>query len=110
MLTPRRKAWSALTLTPPTEPQAAGAPNSSSGDIRGKGKTVAFVHDTKKLPPPPVSSLSGKPPLNFAADDEDMDWRRFKEAGLLDETALERRDHEALVERISNLEGEASCY
>ncbi|KAK8511828.1 hypothetical protein V6N12_000868 [Hibiscus sabdariffa] len=110
MLTPRRKAWSALTLTPPTEPQAAGAPNTSSGDIRRKGKTVAFAHDTKKLPPPPVSSLSGKAPLNFAAEDEDMDWRRFKEAGLLDETALERRDHEALVQRLSNLEGELFNY
>ncbi|GMJ05717.1 LITTLE NUCLEI2, CROWDED NUCLEI 2 [Hibiscus trionum] len=106
MLTPRRKPWSALTLTPPTEP----APITSGGDIRGKGKAVAFVHDTKKVPPPPVASLSGKPPVNFGAEDEDMDWRRFKEAGLLDETALERRDHEALVERLSNLEGELFNY
>ncbi|KAE8707386.1 Nuclear matrix constituent protein-related, putative isoform 6 [Hibiscus syriacus] len=111
MLTPRRKAWPALTLTPPTEPQAVGAPNTSSGGIHGKGKAVAFVHDAKKLPPSPVASLSGKVPLNVGAEYEDMgDWRRFKEAGLLDETALERRDHEALVERLSNLEGELFNY
>ncbi|GMI99953.1 LITTLE NUCLEI2, CROWDED NUCLEI 2 [Hibiscus trionum] len=111
MLTPRRKAWPALTLTPPTEPQSAGVPNTSSGGNRGKGKAVAFVHDTKKLPPPPVASLSVKAPLNVGAEDEDMeDWRRFKEAGLLDEAALERRDHEALVERLSKLEGELFNY
>ncbi|KAK8537535.1 hypothetical protein V6N13_042458 [Hibiscus sabdariffa] len=113
MLTPRRKAWPALTLTPPTEPQAAGIPNTSGGGSgsRGKGKAVAFFHDTNKLPPPPVASLSVKAPLNVGVEDEDMeDWRRIKEAGLLDEAALERRDHEALVERLSNLEGELFNY
>ncbi|KAL4385606.1 hypothetical protein GQ457_15G005490 [Hibiscus cannabinus] len=111
MLTPRRKAWPALTLTPPTEQQAAGVPNTSGGDSRGKGKAVAFFHDTNKLPPPPVASLSVKAPLNVGVEDDDMeDWRRFKEAGLLDEAALERRDHEALVERLSNLEGELFNY
>ncbi|MBA0563437.1 hypothetical protein Golob_008416 [Gossypium lobatum] len=111
MITPRTKAWSPLTLTPPTEPQTAGVPNTSSGGIRGKGKGVAFAHDTRKLPPPPVASLSGKGPLNVEVEEEDTeDWRRFKEAGLLDEAALERRDHEALAERLSNLEGELFNY
>lgn len=111
MITPRRKAWSPLTLTPPTEPQTAGVPNTSSGGIRGKGKAVAFAHDTRKLPPPPVASLSGKGPLNVEVEEEDTkDWRQFKEAGLLDEAALERRDQEALAERLSNLEGEVSRH
>ncbi|KAG4170808.1 hypothetical protein ERO13_A12G172400v2 [Gossypium hirsutum] len=111
MITPRRKAWSPLTLTPPTEPQTAGVPNTSSGGIRGKGKAVAFAHDTRKLPPPPVASLSGKGPLNVEVEEEGTeDWRRFKEAGLLDEAALERRDLEALAERLSNLEGELFNY
>ncbi|XVF03474.1 hypothetical protein REPUB_Repub04eG0264200 [Reevesia pubescens] len=109
MFTPQRKAWPGLTLTPPTEPQR---PNTgSAGGIRGKGKAVAFVDDPRKLPPPPVASLSVKGPLNVGVEEEDMeDWRRFKEAGLLDEAALERRDNEALGERLSNLEGELFNY
>ncbi|XWS69829.1 hypothetical protein CRYUN_Cryun04dG0211900 [Craigia yunnanensis] len=111
MFTPQRKALPGLTLTPSTERLTPGASNTRSGGIGGKGKAVAFVDDPRKLPPPPVGSLSGKSPLNVRVEEEDMeDWRRFKEVGLLDEAALERRDHEALVERLSKCEGELLNY
>ncbi|OMO83566.1 putative nuclear matrix constituent protein 1-like protein-like protein [Corchorus capsularis] len=98
MFTPQRKTWGGLTPKPPT--------NAKTGE---KGKTVAFLDDPRKLPPPPVVSLSS--PLNVGLEDEGMeDWRWFKEAGLLDEASLERRDHEALVERLSKIEQELHNY
>jgi hypothetical protein len=57
-------------------------------------------------PPPPVGSLS----VNAGElDTEDVEaWRRFREVGLLDEAAMERRDREALLEKASRLEKEVS--
>ncbi|XVF42978.1 hypothetical protein PTKIN_Ptkin02bG0003500 [Pterospermum kingtungense] len=112
MFTPQRKAWPGITFTPPTDPQRAGVSNTRSGVVGGKGKAVAFADDLRKnLPPPPVGSLSGKGSLNVRVEEGDVeDWRRFKEAGLLDEASLEKRDHEALLERLSKLEGELFDY
>lgn len=94
MFTPKRQ-WARPSRTPRTEVRT---PNPS-----GKDKLVAFIDD----PPPPP------PPRGLLSDDGDRvetenmeDWRRFRELGLLDEAALERRDREALLEKVQRLERE----
>lgn len=94
MFTPQRKA---APWTP--------APRASSA-AAVKGKAVAFIDA-----PPPAPPLGS---LGVAAERLDNgnlnDWRRFKEAGLLDEEAMERKDREALLEKVSRLEKELFDY
>lgn len=59
-----------------------------------KGKAIAFSDEITT--PPPRTSLR-------RVDD---DWRKFKEVGLLDEASLERKDRDALIEKILKLEKE----
>ena len=85
MFTPLGKAPTALSLTPRNT---------------DKGKAVAYVDG----PPPPLGSLSQS---RRGVGNEDMgDWRRFKEVGLLDEAAMERRDRQVLADKVARLESE----
>ncbi|KAI3452977.1 hypothetical protein Pfo_009640 [Paulownia fortunei] len=84
MFTTRRQ-WPGLSIAPQERSAAVQVANHT-----GKGKMVAFSDGL--LPPPPTGLLS-----------KDMDTA-FREVGLLDEAALERRDRDALVERIQRLE------
>lgn len=61
-----------------------------------KGKAIAFS-DEITTPSPPRGLLR-----------EDDDWRKFKEVGLLDEASLERKDRDALIEKILKLEKEVN--
>ncbi|CAN0876534.1 Protein CROWDED NUCLEI 2 [Linum grandiflorum] len=109
----QRRPSPAITLTPRNEGhKGAGTSNAATPNPRsvGKGKAVAFV-DGPSLPPPhppPTGLLSDS---DMATEDEDFEaWRRFRELGLLDEAVMERKDHEALMEKASILEKELFDY
>ncbi|KAF8407876.1 hypothetical protein HHK36_007014 [Tetracentron sinense] len=118
MFTPQRKVWSRWSLTPRSETQKNGVgsvsnpSNGGGGDgTVAKGKTVAFLEE----PSTPLGFLGeneGKtvPGLNGDGGGDTEAWRRFREAGLLDEASLERKDREALVVKISKLENELFEY
>lgn len=101
MFTPQRKAF-------PT-PHRVGAGKTSGLTPSAKGKAVA-VSTEAPPPPPPLGSLSeasGEVAMGFDAGNLD-DWMRFREAGLLDEAEMQRKDQEALYEKVSRLEREVS--
>ncbi|CAN1314370.1 Protein CROWDED NUCLEI 2 [Linum perenne] len=101
----QRRPSPAITLTPRSEAhKGVGTSNV------GKGKAVAFVDGPSPPPPhPPPNGLLND--SGMANEDEDLEaWRRFREVGLLDEAVMERKDHEALMERASILEKELFDY
>lgn len=93
MFTPRRQ-WPGVSGTPKSE--ARGTPTAT-----GKGKRTAFIEGP---PPPPTGLLNDSGNVNEVENMED--WRRFREVGLLDKAELERRDRQALLERMQKLENE----
>ncbi|XP_042500812.1 nuclear matrix constituent protein 1-like isoform X2 [Macadamia integrifolia] len=111
MFTPQKKTWSGWSLTPHkntggsiTNPRNGGGADGSAA----KGKGVAFLDG----PPPPVGLLSdnGRKNDHVSTGEDTEVWRRFKEAGLLDEASLERKDREAVMEKLSKLENELFEY
>ncbi|MED6185176.1 hypothetical protein PIB30_054524 [Stylosanthes scabra] len=65
-------------------------------------------------PPPPLVSLSEATreagvAVGFDAGSVD-DWKKFREVGFLDEAVMQRKDHEALLQRVSRLEKELYDY
>ncbi|XP_042064641.1 nuclear matrix constituent protein 1-like [Salvia splendens] len=99
MFTPKRQ-WQGPSRTPRSE---AHKPNPTTV----KGKLVSFIDDP--APPPPPRGLLIENEDRVEMENMD-DWRRFREVGLLDEAAMERRDREALMEKAQNLERELHDY
>ncbi|KAM7276870.1 hypothetical protein ACFE04_018736 [Oxalis oulophora] len=99
MFTPQRKPWPVLTT-----PQRTGG-GDSAAKRKGKGVVIGDA-----VAAPPVNTLSGGSGVLTAEDVNMEDWMRFKEAGLLDVANMERKDHEALVERVYALEAELTDY
>ncbi|KAI8527599.1 hypothetical protein RHMOL_Rhmol12G0087700 [Rhododendron molle] len=91
MFTPQRR--SALRITPQSE---GGTHNRNSGN--------------PPLPPLGLLNESGMMAAEDGAGGMEEDWRRFREAGFLDEGEMERRDLAAAVEKVSRLERELFDY
>ncbi|CAI9777910.1 unnamed protein product [Fraxinus pennsylvanica] len=104
MFTPHKHQWSGLSITPRRE--VAPVQERSTSNPTRNGKAVAYI-DGSVAPPRPLGLLSESGDITRVNDLENIeDWRRFREAGFLDEMALERCDHEALLEGIVRLEKE----
>ena len=95
-----------MMFTP--QPQKRGwflSPGASERNGRsatgGKGKGVAF----SESPAPPRGSLEENGEGSEGGQDAAV-WKRFQEAGLLDQASLERKDREALVQGIAKVEAE----
>ncbi|KAF6160031.1 hypothetical protein GIB67_033115 [Kingdonia uniflora] len=89
MFTPQRKNWFVT-------PQRNGSGSKEKGVLDG--------------PSPPTASLGGENGKNGDGSGEREVWNSFKEAGLLDEASLARKDRQAIVERVSKLENELFEY
>ncbi|KAI3931256.1 hypothetical protein MKX01_040173 [Papaver californicum] len=103
MFTPQRKLnnWS---LTPLKNGGSSTVQNPKKSDSKGKSSNFS-----EGVTPPHVNLLGE----NGGGVDGDGDmevWRRFKEAGLLDEASFEKKDRAALIERVSKLEKELFEY
>lgn len=99
--TQQRVTRSPLSITPRND-------GNTTRHVSGKGKAVAFYDGP---PPPPPLGLLNDDGGKVGEDGGDLnDWVRFREAGLLDEGVMGRKDHEALVEKTKRLEKELFDY
>lgn len=104
-------------FTPHRTPSSLTPPPRTSATASQKGKAVAYIDglsapveegEEKGVtpPPPPLRSLEV---AGYERGDSE-DWRRFRDAGLLDERAMEMRDRLVLAEKIERLKRELFDY
>jgi hypothetical protein len=79
-----------------------------SASASGKGKNIAAHTAVRSNVWPRQDLLAGGEGEYAGEDNEAVVWRRFREAGMLDEAELQRKDREGLLQRISELEKEVS--
>ncbi|URD77109.1 Nuclear matrix constituent protein [Musa troglodytarum] len=111
MLAPQKKG---LFLSPRAVAARRNWPAQSSfgnwgGVVPGRRKGREVVAGNG-IPQPEELPLCGDGEDREKEQSEAQVWRRFREAGFLDEAVLQRRDREALVQRISELEKELYQY
>lgn len=79
-----------------------------SASASGKGKNTVADTAVRSNVWPRQDWLAAGEGEGEEGDDEAVVWRRFREAGMLDEAELHRKDREGLLLRISELEKEVS--
>lgn len=104
MFTPQRKGWL-------FSPQRDGKRTSGTPVVSTKGKSIAVLEGGSAPLPPPVASLDENGEIAAADGFGELEaWRRFREVGLLDESSLEKKDREALLEKMRKLDQELYEY
>ncbi|XP_078170201.1 uncharacterized protein LOC144564479 [Carex rostrata] len=81
-----------------------------SASASGKGKNTVADTAVRSNVWPRQDWLAAGEGEGDEGDDEAVVWRRFREAGMLDEAELHRKDREGLLLRISELEKELREY
>lgn len=118
MFTPQKKGWPGWSPSPRVgdgvdNGMTTPVVNTRSGSVlaflkgkgKGKGNNTA---EALPLPLPLQASLGENGDTVVVGGGDAEVWRNFREAGLLDESALQNKDREALVQRILALEKEVT--
>ncbi|KAL9225995.1 hypothetical protein vseg_001856 [Gypsophila vaccaria] len=112
MFTPQRKSpWTPHSASRTTAATTVSTTTTTTttrltAAEKGKGKSLAFIENAAPMSPP-RSSLKSEVVRRGENSD---DWKKFREAGLLDQSSLDRFDREALLSRVSKLETELFNY
>ncbi|MCO5596915.1 hypothetical protein L7F22_050986 [Adiantum nelumboides] len=101
MFTPQRRGWSGWSPL--------------SGERRDKGKVLAtseaaVAKDVNDFSPVKGWITTFEENGGFFGQSEPEVWRRFKEAGTLEEGSIEKKDRASLLVHLSNLESELYDY
>ncbi|WOK92539.1 protein CROWDED NUCLEI 1-like [Canna indica] len=114
MLAPGKKGWflsPRATRVPRNQQPSTSTPGNCGGLVPGDGEGGgSLVGDVIHQPKMLLLPLRGDGQDHNEEQSEAEVWRRFGEAGFLDEAVLRRRDREALAQRISELEKELYQY
>ncbi|XP_074585001.1 nuclear matrix constituent protein 1a-like [Curcuma longa] len=111
MFTPQKKGWSLSPSIRDFNENGLGSPSNPQGRVGGpsslKGKGKSVVEEPR--PPQTLLGENGGDTIGGWGAEVEA-WRHFRDAGLLDESVLQRKDREALIQRINGLEKELHEY
>eukprot|EP00249_Psilotum_nudum_P022892 c28683_g1_i1 orf=528-1235(+) len=106
MFSPQRRGWPGRSFVPSTEKKDKG--KVLSPEIRTPGSNEGSTMKNLIEPPPPVTFLDDNRAAIVRSEPEI--WKRFREAGTLDEDSIEKKDRAALIAHISSIEAELYDY
>lgn len=110
MFTPQNKGWSLSPRIRGGADDGSGSTANPRGGLGGLASTKGKGKSVVEAAPPPQALLGDDGEDAFGGSTEVEAWRRFREAGLLDQSVLQRKDREALVQRITELEKEVIIF